>query len=101
MAFSRSGLQCIGASKKGNTPKLWLYKTTDTAATVDGAGYFDNGATTNTGMRNEMSLGDLVYVHANSGGTTPTYGFMIVTQITAAGIIDTTNATALGTIDSD
>ena len=100
MAFSRAGLQCIGASKKGNAPKLWLYKTTDTAATVDGSGYFDNGTTTNTGMRNEMSLGDLVYVHANSGGTVPTYGFMIVTSVTS-NIIDVTNATALGTIDSD
>lgn len=101
MAFARSGLTVVGASKKGNAPKMWLYKTTDTAATVDGAGYFDNGATTNTGMRNEMSLGDLIYVHSNSGGTTPTYGFMIVTQITAAGIIDVTNATTLGTVDSD
>lgn len=100
MAFSRAGLQCIGASKKGNAPKMWLYKTTDTAATVDGAGYFDNGSTTNTGMRNEMSVGDLVYVHANSGGTTPTYGFHIVTA-NSSGIIDVTNATTLGTIDSD
>jgi hypothetical protein len=101
MAFARSGLQCIGASKKGNAPKLWLYKTADLATAVDAAGYFDNGATTNTGMRNEMSLGDLIYVHANSAGTVPTYGFMVVTQITAAGIIDVTNATAVGTIDSD
>jgi hypothetical protein len=52
-------------------------------------------------MRNEMSVGDLVYVHANSAGTTPTYGLHIVTQITAAGIIDVTNAVALGAIDSD
>ena len=101
MAFSRAGLNVIGASKKGNAPKLWLYKTADTAATVDGAGYFDNGTTTNTGMRNEMSLGDLIYVNSNSAGTTPAYGLMIVTQITAAGIIDVTNATTLGTVDSD
>jgi hypothetical protein len=101
MAFARSGLTVVGGSKKGAAPKMWLYKTADVVTTVDGAGYFDNGATTNTGMRNEMSVGDLVYVHANSAGTTPTYGLMIVTQITAAGIIDVTNATALGATDSD
>lgn len=101
MAFNRSGLTVVGGSKKGNAPKLWLYKTTDAATTVDGSGYFDNGATTNTGMRNEMSLGDLVYVHANSAGTTPTYGFHVVTGITAAGVIDVTNATAIGATDSD
>lgn len=101
MAFSRSGLTVVGGSKKGNAPKMWLYKTADTAATVDTRGYFDNATTSNTGMRNEMSVGDLVYVHANSAGTTPTYGLMIVTEVSATGIIDVTNATALGATDSD
>jgi hypothetical protein len=42
-----------------------------------------------------------MYVHANSAGTTPTFGFVIVTGNTSAGVVDVTNATALGTIDSD
>ena len=103
MAFSRAGLTVVGGSKKGNAPKMWLYKTTDLITAVDGAGYFDNGSTTNTGMRHEMSVGDLVYVHANSAGTTPTYGFIVVNSNTVAttGIIDTSNVTATGAIDSD
>lgn len=101
MAFSRTGLNVTCSSKKGSAPKIWTYRTTDAATTVDGAGYFDNGTTTNTGMRNEMAVGDLIYVHANSAGTTPTFGLLIVNQVTAAGIIDTSNATALGATDSD
>lgn len=101
MAFDKTGLNAVSTSKAGNAPQVFTYKTDDTAATVDGAGYFDNGATTNTGMRNIMKVGDLVYVHANASGTTPTYGLHIVTQVSAAGIIDVTNATALGGTDSD
>jgi hypothetical protein len=101
MAFDKTGLMLVGGSKAGNAPQMWTYKTNDTAGTVDTAGYFDNGSTTNTGMRNVFRLGDLIYVHANAAGTTPTYGLHIVTQISTAGIIDVTNATALGGTDSD
>jgi hypothetical protein len=101
MAFNKEGLNVAAQSKAGEAPQFFTYKTDDTAATVDTAGYFDNGATTNTGMRNTMKVGDLVYVHANASGTTPTYGLHIVTQVSAAGVIDVTNATALGGTDSD
>jgi hypothetical protein len=47
-----------------------------------------------------MNVGDLIYVHANAAGTTPTYGLVIVTG-NSSGVIDVTNATALGAIDSD
>lgn len=101
MAFDKTGLMLVGGSKAGNAPQMWTYKTNDLATAVDGAGYFDNGSTANTGMRNVFRVGDLIYVHANAAGTTPTYGLHIVTQITGAGVIDVTNAVALGAIDSD
>jgi hypothetical protein len=100
MAFDKTNLNLVSSSKNGNAPKIFTYKTDDAATTVDGAGYFDNGSTTNTGMRNIMAVGDLVYVHANASGTTPTYGLHIVTG-NASGIVDVTNAVALGGTDSD
>ena len=42
MAFNADYLTCmndIGITK----PNIWLYKTTDAAATVDTAGYFSTG----------------------------------------------------------
>ena len=101
MAFSKDGLALASGSKAGNAPQMWTYKTNDLVTAVDAAGYFDNGATTNNGMRSLMRVGDLIYVHANAAGTTPTFGLVIVTQVGSTGIIDVTNATALGTIDSD
>jgi hypothetical protein len=99
MAFDKEGLNVVSASKSGKAPKVFTYKTSDPLTTVDGAGYFDNGSTTNTGMRNVMSVGDLVYAYGNADDTAE-FGLMIVTA-NASGIIDATNATALGGTDSD
>jgi hypothetical protein len=98
MAFDKSGLNLAAGSKNGAAPKVWTYKTTDALTTVDAAGYFDNGATTNTGMRNLMAVGDMIVLHCTSD-TVPTFGIAFVNS-NSAGIIDTTNATAVS-IDSD
>jgi hypothetical protein len=99
MAFDKDGLNVVSASKSGKAPKVFTYKTADPLATVDGAGYFDNGSSTNTGMRNVMSVGDLVYVYGNTDDTAE-FGLMVINANTA-GVIDATNATALGGTDSD
>lgn len=93
MAYSADGLNLVGGSKAGNSPQVWSYKTTDLITAVDGSGYFNSAASV-------LKVGDLMYVHANSAGTTPTFGFVIVTSNTGS-VVDVTNATALGTIDSD
>jgi hypothetical protein len=98
MAFDISGLALIGGVK-GSTPQVWAYKTNDTVATVDTAGYFDNGSTTNTGARNLLAKGDLIYVWSEAD-TTGAYGFVVVNS-NSSGIIDTSNVTAVGAIDSD
>ena len=51
-AFDKAGLTRIGGDKRSTAPTVWTYRTNDAIGTVDGAGYFDNGDTTNTGMRN-------------------------------------------------
>lgn len=103
MAFDKAGLCRIGGGHGGGAsyggPQLWTYRTNDALATVDGAGYFDNGSTTNTGMRNHLKVGDLIYVFATAD-TTPTFGFLVVNS-NASGIIDCASPTSLGTIDSD
>lgn len=93
MAYSASGLNLAAGSKAGNAPQFWTYKTADLITAVDGSGYFNSAASV-------LKVGDLMYVHANSAGTTPTYGFVIVTGNTGT-VVDVTNATGLGTIDSD
>jgi hypothetical protein len=101
MALDTENLSLVGGgSKAGNAPQMWSYKSTDTPAVIDSAGYFDNGTTTNTGMRDLMKVGDLIYIHGTSGGTA-VFGLHIVTQVTSAGIIDVTDATALGGTDTD
>ena len=63
MAFIQANLTPLGGqSARGVAPQLWGYRTADAHATVDSAGYFDNGTTTNTGMRNIMNIGDIIYV---------------------------------------
>lgn len=99
MAFDKSGLTRIGGDKKSTAPTLWTYRSNDALATIDGAGYFDNGATTNTGMRDHMSVGDFIFVFATAD-TTATFGILVVNS-NASGIIDVASPTLVGTIDSD
>lgn len=100
MAFDKTGLNLVSGSKAGNAPQVWAYMTTDAAATVDTAGYFDNGSTTNTGMRNLMKIGDLIYRVTLSSGAFSTAGLHVVTG-NASGVVDVTDATALGGTDTD
>lgn len=105
MAFAKANIYPVGGNPKaGKAPTLWMYYTTDLGPVVDGAGYFDNGATTNTGMRDLMKVGDLVIrltVNDVDAPTSVTHaGFHIVNSV-ASGIIDVTDATVLINTDSD
>jgi len=93
MAYNSTGLNLASGSKAGNAPQFWTYKTADLITAVDGSGYFNSAAAL-------LKVGDLMYVHANAAGTVPTFGFVIVTSNTGT-VVDVTNATALGAIDSD
>lgn len=90
MALSLSNLTLLAS---GNGFGLWHYTTTDTAATVDGSGYFDNAS-------HMLTLGDVVFLTANSAGTVPTYGIIVINSH-AAGVLDSSNATDLNAVDSD
>ena len=96
MAYARAGLQRVGPQNSG-APTLWTYVTTDALTDVDASGYFNDAA-------DIMQVGDFVFVASSS-----TYGIHVVTgntrDLTAtppvAGVVDVTNAVALGAIDSD
>lgn len=105
MAFNSAYLNPIGGNpKRGRAPTLWMYLTADSAATVDTAGYFDNGTTTNTGMRNMMMLGDIVFRVTVDSVTAPTsvtsVGLHYVNQ-NSSGIIDVADTLALTATDTD
>ncbi len=60
MAFDRAGLYQVGPG--GNSPRLWMYSTADTIATVNTADYF-------LAAINEISLNDTLIVVSSTGGT--------------------------------
>jgi hypothetical protein len=91
MAFAMSGLTAIGQSKRGNAPGLFLYKTADTQATVNTAGYFNSIAAL-------LTVGDIIFVYDS---TTPSLVLTYVNQVTAAGVVDIADGTTVSATDTD
>jgi len=91
MAFSRTGINPIGGqSKKGTAPQMWTYTSVDAIATVNSAGYFND-------MTNELSVGDVIFVHDSN---TPTMSIAMVAS-NASGVVDITDGTTVAMTDSD
>ncbi len=80
----------LSALTYANGFTLWHYKTTDTAAVVDTAGYFNDAA----GM---LRVGDFLF--GNFGGT-PGNGVMVVAS-NAAGVVDVADAAAFAGTNTD
>lgn len=91
MAFAMSGLTAIGQSKRGNAPGLFLYKTADTQATVNTAGYFNSIASL-------LTVGDIIFIYDS---TTPSLVLTYVNQVTAAGVVDIADGTTVSATDTD
>ena len=92
MAFDKDGLNNAAASKKGNAPAIHTYKTTDTAATLDTAGYFNSASEI-------FTVGDLVYSFCDTGGSARGT-FHVVTQA-ASGVVDLVDGTTISLTDTD
>ena len=91
MAFSRTGINPIGGqSKKGTAPQMWTYTSADAIATVNSAGYFND-------MTNELSVGDVIFVHDSN---TPTMSIVMVAS-NASSVVDITDGTTVAMTDSD
>jgi len=105
MAFTPGTLQRVGPQNR-NAPSLFTYKTADTLATVDGSGYFSTEAAGVETAAAKLKVGDMIFAYTTTG---PAAGIMVVQSNTrdltasppVSGVVDTFNATAVGTIDSD
>ena len=91
MAFASTGFVTVCASKAGNAPSMYLYKTSDTQATVNTSGYFND-------LSSVLSVGDIIFVYS-----TDSTGSLVVTYVNSnsSGVVDVTDGTTIGATDSD
>lgn len=89
MAYDATNLSVL-AYANGFT--LWHYATTDTAADVDTAGYFNAGA-------DMLRVGDMVLANVDTDGT-PGAGIFLI-NANAASVVDAADMTAVGATDTD
>jgi len=99
MAFALANFAPIGGQGgRGAAPQMFSYRTTDASTAIDAAGYFNT-------VNGLLQVGDLIYAVDVDDVDTPTAitsgSLLIVNSITAAGVVDTTNATVLVVTDSD
>lgn len=96
MAFAINNLIPIGGqSAKGVAGSMWSYSSADALAVVDGAGYFDGASTL-------LAIGDLIYVQVRATpDVVPTDAGHVIVLSNAAGVVDTSNESALVVVDSD
>ena len=92
MAFSTTGFAVIGASKAGNAPSVYSYRTADAIADVNTAGYFNT-------LSDTLKVGDLIYC-VTSVGTTAVATLVYVVS-NASGVVDVNDGTTLANTDSD
>ncbi|WP_428246753.1 hypothetical protein [Ferrovibrio sp.] len=76
----------------GNGFGLWHYKSADTPAQIDTAGYFNGAASM-------LNVGDHIYLHAGIGGT-PKFGHVVV-NANAGGVVDVADMVETGGTDTD
>lgn len=92
MAFSTTGFATIGASKAGNAPAVYSYKTTDAIADVNTTGYFNSLSAT-------LNVGDLIYCLTSTGTTA--VATLVYVLSNASGVVDVNDGTTLANTDGD
>jgi hypothetical protein len=92
MAFSSTGFVAVAASKAGQAPSIYAYKTTDAIADVNTAGYFNS-------LSNTLAVGDLIYCVTSTGSTA--VATLVYVLSNASGVVDVNDGTTLANTDSD
>ena len=87
MAFSLQKLVLVSDQSAPNTPKLWVYTTADTIATVNTADYFLSASRL-------LTVGDQIIVHSSTGGTREVSS-VIVNAVTVDSTVDVTDGLSL------
>lgn len=91
MAFSKTTFATLGGFN-ADTVNVWVYKTADTQATINTAGYFND-------MSNQLSVGDLILAWVATGGTPAFVQFVVVSN--ASGVVDVADGVTVALTDSD
>lgn len=93
MAFDRTKLGLDSSGMNSDLPRTWNYTTTDTQATVNTAGYFNDAA-------DILTVGDRITAITNTGGT-PSYDVYFV-NANSGTVVDVDDGTAIdGGTDTD
>jgi hypothetical protein len=92
MAYSSTGFATIAASKRGNAPGIYAYKTTDAIADVNTSGYFNT-------LSSILEVGDLIYCVTSTGSTA--VATLVYVLSNASGVVDVNDGTTLANTDSD
>jgi hypothetical protein len=92
MAFSTTGLTSVAASKRGNAPSIYAYKTADSMADVNTTGYFNY-------LSDTLEVGDLIYCVTSTGSTAVATLAYVLSN--AAGVVDVSDGTVLANTDTD
>ena len=91
MAYSHPSMFRIGPSNS-DAPTIWTYTTTDSAATLNTEGYFNDASA-------DLTAGDLIYATTSTGTTTVAALYYVLTN--AAGVVDVNDGTVLANTDTD
>lgn len=93
MAYSRDGWNPIGGqSKKGTAPQIFTFITTDTVATLNTSGYFND-------VSSEVAVGDIIISVTSTGGTMASSIHTVVSN--ASSVVDVSDGTTIAQTDSD
>lgn len=92
MAFDRTKFARSSAHANADVPVTWNYKTDDTVADVNTAGYFN-------AVAKEVNVGDLIYAYCDFDGTPAPAHFFV--NANSGTVVDVANGDALTLTDSD
>ena len=93
MAYSRDGWNPIGGqSKKGTAPQIFTFITTDSVATLNSSGYFND-------VSSEVAVGDIIISVTSTGGTMASSIHTVVSN--ASSVVDVSDGTTIAQTDSD
>jgi type II secretory pathway pseudopilin PulG len=92
MAFSTTGFATIAASKRGNAPGVYAYKTTDAIADVNTSGYFNS-------LASILEVGDLIYCVTSTGSTA--VATLVYVLSNTGTVVDVNDGTTLANTDGD
>jgi len=92
MAYSHPTLHRASSSANSDAPTIWTYTTTDSAADLNTAGYFNDASA-------DLNVSDLIYGVTSTGTTAVAALYYVLSN--AAGVVDVNDGTVLANTDSD